>query len=283
MSEASSDAASVSAVKVLTHATQKSEDSSGNGSEMKNDEKFTSVSVKVERKEHGDVNCTLATEDGTASASCAKVKSENSVCGAETARVKVKDEQSDGEKSAEFAATQQPASEAVVNGDTGRSNAVGPAVETTPQLDDRVSVCANVSGVCQPGLLQPGDELEKVCSKTNADSLVENDSCRDDAESASVNVGNVVSVQRSSDNDSNTASSNVSETGCQPVSCDNISKSAESQCEDQDQSTESKTDAATATQAKCSSPQKSKKHATNKQGTTPPESPGLWGISYICS
>jgi len=282
VSESSSDAASLSAVKVILCAVPKSEDSSSHAGEAENDEKkFGSVSVKVEPNEQSSSSSMLAAEESTASASCVKVKSEKLMHGAETVRLKVKDDDPDGEKSVELTEKQQPASEADVSDDAGKNNAVEHAVETAPQSDDCVSVNVIVSDVCQPDL-QPVVKLEKVCSKTSVDSVVENDSCGAAAESPSVNIGNVDNVQHSDDkNDDVTASSSFYETSCQPVGSDNITQSADSQCEYQEQSITSKTDVAAAVQPKCSSPQKSKK-LTSKQGTTPPESPGLWIMSYIC-
>jgi len=274
VSEASSDAISLSAVKFLTRAVQKSEDFSSYGGEAENDDKKF-LSVKVELKEHSNSNCLplLAVDDSTASipVSCVKIKSENST-DAETDRLKVKDEEPDGEKSAESTENQLPSSESVADSNTERSN-IGPSVETTLQLDGCVSVTANVSDVRQPV------ELEKVCSKTSANSFIENDSCKAAANSARVNVGNVGNMRHTNDCDDSVASSNVSETTCQPVTCDSNTKSADSQCEEQAQSIESKADVATAIRTKCSSPQKSKK-LTSKQGT-PPDSPGLWCIIYI--
>ena len=269
VSEASSDAVSLSAVKVLTCAVQKSENFSGRAGETENDDKkFVSVSVKVEPTEHNSSVQMVAADERTASVSCVKVESDNTPCDTETVRLKVIDEEPDSERSAESAEKQPPASEAVVDGNMKRSNAVGLAGETTPQLDSCVSVSANVSDVCQPVV-----ERERGCSKTNADNLIESDSCEAAANSLSVNVGNVGNVQHTDDN---TASNNVSETTCQPVSCDNVTKSADLQCEDQEQSVESKADVSIAaqTKSKCSSPQKLKK-LTSKPATTPPDSPGL--------
>jgi len=273
VSEASSDAASL---KARTYAAQKSEDSSNCAGKAENEEKkFASVSVKVEPKEDSSGNCMLAMEQSTSSASCVKVNSENLAYDAESVRLEVKDEEPGGEKSAEFTEKQQSASEAVVSENIASNSDVGAIVETTPQLDGSLSVSANVSDVCQPA-----GELENVCSKTNVDSLIETDSCGADAKSASVSVGNVDNVQNSDDTDDSRASNNVSQSSCRSADCDNVTKSADSQCEDQDQSSESKTDVAATAQAKCSSPQKSRK-LLSKQGTTPPDSPGLCVICCL--
>lgn len=252
VSEASSDAVSLSLSKGLSHTAQKSD----------NDEKkFTDISVKVEPDEAG-VNSCPATTESEVSTSCVKVKSENTD---ETGGLTAKDRDPGDEKTEDLMVKQQSASAAIVSD----------AVETSQPPDSPVSLSASLSAACQQDSLQPANEAEKLCSETIVSSLLENDCC---GASASVNVGNVDDGQQSGDSSvDNTAPSEAPHrlVGCEE-SCDDTVVSVNTNLEEEDQSIGSKTDVTAATH----SPQKSKKLAA-KHGKSPPRSPGLLDIKLF--
>lgn len=254
----------------------KSEDSSSCIKEADNDEKkFASISVKGEPKECSDSNCRVAAENET-STYCEKVKSENTATEEETVGLKITDEELDNDKSSQSITKLQSAAEGLSN--TESSEAAETGAETTQRLDNDVSASASVSDVFYPEPLQHANKLETVCSKTNVDSLIENDSCKADAEAASVTVGNVNNKQQTEgSNTDSIASGTVSETPCQPVSSEknssNIRASIDSERGDQEQRIESTTDLTAATQSKCCSPQRLKKLVIKQGKAAPSDSP----------
>jgi len=270
VSEASSDEVPLRALKVYTDTMPKSEDSPSCAGEAESDDKkCASVTVKRETKE---CDC-RATAENAAPASRVKVKSENLAQEAETVGPKIKEEEElVGEKVAHFTENQAPAAEDVI-GNTDSSDAAETGVETTLP-----SGSAAASEVLQPDILPPTNELEKVCSKTDAGSLIEGDGCVEVASASVVSLDN--NQQTDDSNADNTASSTAAETGCQLVSCEkncgSITTSADSgERDDQDHTVESTPDLTVTSHSKCSSPQKLKKLVSKQGKVTPPQSPGL--------
>ena len=232
----------------------KSEDSTSSSGDAKNDEeKFVSLSVKLEPEEHGNVNCTATTENEAVS-----IKAENSAAEAKTVELKVSDDEREGKQGTQFAEKHEPAVETVADG-TDSSD----AVKTT-----HPSSSASLSDVLQPDLLPSTNEQEKVCSKTDTDTLIENDV-------PPLTVVNVDNKRQSGvSNADSTASTTISETSCQPLGCekdcDNSATFTDSVHGNKEHSIESTTGV-----TKCSSAQKSKKLVSKHGKATPPNSPGL--------
>ena len=271
VSDASSDAVSLSAVKDLMVAVTKSEDCLSCIREADDEEKFAGVSVKVEPKECSSSNCRAAAEN-EASVSCVKVKSEDLSPEDGTVVLTIKVEELESE---DMNKKQLPADDAASNTNSNKDAETG--VETTEQLHSDASNSANM---IQPDQLQETNKPQQVCSKTDVHSTSENDCCKAVAETATINVANVNTRQRTDDGSAETVSDAVAETPCQQVSSEksgggSLTAAAGSEHGDQEQSVESTIDLTAATLLKCSSPQRSKKLA-NKQGNpTSSDSPGM--------
>ena len=157
VSDASSDAVSLSAVKDLIVAVPKSEDCLSCIREADDEEKFEVVSVKVEPKECSSSNCRAAAEN-EASVSCVKVKSEDLSPEDGTAVLKIKVEELEGD---DLTKKQLPADDAASNTNSNKDGETG--VETTEQLH---SDAPNSANVIQPDQLQETNKPQQVCSKT---------------------------------------------------------------------------------------------------------------------
>jgi len=272
VSEASSDEICLNALKAVTDAEPKAEDSASSVKEDKNAEKF--VAVKVEPKENS--NCQVAAENET-SKLCVKAEFDNSTHDDKTVEVRIKEEELDSKKLVQFTVTQQPAAEGVGNRES--SGAAENEVGTTQQSCSDMFASSSVTDESQPT-----DKLENVNLETNVNTAVENDSCEAVAKVALADVGNVDSKETDDRLGDSVASDIISKAACctagSDKSCASDTLSANTEHVGQEQSIKSTTDLTTTTESNCSPSPRLKKLASKQSKTSPTESPGeLFDIS----